>query len=218
MSKDEKSLQKTQQPIQGLTSDEAARLLEENGYNELAGEKKKSVFIVFLEQFKDFLVIILLIAAIISAVLGDAESSIVIFAVVTMNAILGTVQHIKAQHSLESLKALSAPSAKVLRDGVKKEIPSREVVVGDILLIEAGDMISADGDIIENADLKVNESILTGESEAVEKRVFSEGDESRETKVCSGCFAVYGRATGKGYRNRHEYRNGKNCRIDAQYI
>ena len=197
MSKDEKSLQKTQQPIQGLTSDEAARLLEENGYNELAGEKKKSVFIVFLEQFKDFLVIILLIAAIISAVLGDAESSIVIFAVVTMNAILGTVQHIKAQHSLESLKALSAPSAKVLRDGVKKEIPSREVVVGDILLIEAGDMISADGDIIENADLKVNESILTGESEAVEKRVSSEGDESRETKVCSGCFAVYGRATAK---------------------
>ena len=197
MSKDEKSLQKTQQPIQGLTSDEAARLLEENGYNELAGEKKKSVFIVFLEQFKDFLVIILLIAAIISAVLGDAESSIVIFAVVTMNAILGTVQHIKAQHSLESLKALSAPSAKVLRDGVKKEIPSREGVVGDILLIEAGDMISADGDIVENADLKVNESILTGESEAVEKRVSSEGDESRETKVCSGCFAVYGRATAK---------------------
>ena len=163
MSKEEKTSQNG--GFKGLTSAEAARLLEENGYNELAGEKKKSVFIVFLEQFKDFLVIILLAAAVISAVLGDAESAIVIFAVITMNAILGTVQHVKAQHSLESLKALSAPSAKVIRDGMKIEIPSREVVVGDILMIEAGDMISADGDIIENVDLKVNESILTGESE-----------------------------------------------------
>ena len=195
MSKEEKTSQNG--GFKGLTSAEAARLLEENGYNELAGEKKKSVFIVFLEQFKDFLVIILLAAAVISAVLGDAESAIVIFAVITMNAILGTVQHVKAQHSLESLKALSAPSAKVIRDGMKIEIPSREVVVGDILMIEAGDMISADGDIIENADLKVNESILTGESEAVEKRLSTPEDHSRETKVCSGCFAVYGRAAAK---------------------
>lgn len=183
--------------MNGLTSEEAQRLLEENGYNELAGEKKKNVFIVFLEQFKDFLVIILLISAVISAVLGDIESSVVIFAVITMNAILGTVQHVKAEHSLESLKALSAPTAKVIRDGVKKEIPSREVVVGDLLMIEAGDMISADGDIIEIADLKVNESILTGESEAVEKRLRTSEDSSRETKVCSGCFAVYGRAIAK---------------------
>lgn len=183
--------------MNGLTSEEAQRLLEENGYNELAGEKKKNVFIVFLEQFKDFLVIILLISAVISAVLGDIESSVVIFAVITMNAILGTVQHVKAEHSLESLKALSAPTAKVIRDGVKKEIPSREVVVGDLLMIEAGDMISADGDIIEIADLKVNESILTGESEAVEKRLRTSEDNSRETKVCSGCFAVYGRAIAK---------------------
>lgn len=184
-------------PMNGLTSDEAKRLLEENGYNELAGEKKKNVFIVFLEQFKDFLVIILLISAVISAVLGDIESAAVIFAVITMNSILGTVQHVKAEHSLESLKALSAPTAKVIRDGVKKEIPSREVVVGDLLMIEAGDMISADGELIENADLKVNESILTGESEAVEKRLGTHEDNGRETKVCSGCFAVYGRAAAK---------------------
>lgn len=184
-------------PMNGLTSDEAKRLLEENGYNELAGEKKKNVFIVFLEQFKDFLVIILLISAVISAVLGDIESAAVIFAVITMNSILGTVQHVKAEHSLESLKALSAPTAKVIRDGVKKEIPSREVVVGDLLMIEAGDMISADGELIENADLKVNESILTGESEAVEKRLGTHEDNGRETKVCSGCFAVYGRAVAK---------------------
>ncbi|HIT05189.1 MAG TPA: cation-translocating P-type ATPase [Candidatus Scybalocola faecipullorum] len=181
----------------GLTSAEAARLLEENGYNELTGEKKKSVFIVFLEQFKDFLVIILIISAIISAVTDNVESAVVIFAVIVMNAILGTVQHVKAEHSLESLKALSAPTAKVIRDGVKVEIPSREVVVGDLLIVEAGDMISADGDIIENADLKVNESILTGESEAVEKRCAAPDDNSRETKVCSGCFAVYGRAVAK---------------------
>ena len=100
----------------GLTSAEAARLLEENGYNELTGEKKKSVFIVFLEQFKDFLVIILIISAIISAVTDNVESAVVIFAVIVMNAILGTVQHVKAEHSLESLKALSAPTAKVIRD------------------------------------------------------------------------------------------------------
>lgn len=170
----------------GLSSEEAKKLLEKNGYNELEAAGRKSILKVFLEQFKDFLVIILLAAAVISAVLGDAESAVVIFAVVAMNAVLGTVQNVKAQHSIESLKALSAPSAKVIRDGVKQEIPSREVVNGDLILLEAGDYICADGVIVGCASLRVNESILTGESEAVEKET--------EQYVHSGCFAVYGRA------------------------
>lgn len=182
--------------MKGLTSAEAAKRLEQMGYNELDGGKKKSVFAVFLEQFKDFLVIVLLIAASISAVLGDLESAIVIFAVVVMNAVLGTIQHVKAGHSLDSLKALSAPEAKVLRDGITIKILSREVVEGDIVFLEAGDYVCADGEIIECASLKTNESILTGESEAVEKQV---GD-----KVFSGSFSVYGRAavrvTGTGMR------------------
>ena len=119
---------------------------------------------IFLEQFKDFLVIILIAAAVVSAILGDVESTVVIIAVITLNAILGTVQTVKAAKSLNSLKKLSAPSAKVLRDGNTVIIPSEQVTIGDIVLLEAGDYICADGRIIENASLKVNESALTGES------------------------------------------------------
>lgn len=131
-------------------------------------KKRKSMWSIFFDQFKDFLVIILIIAAIISAVTGNMESTIVIIAVITMNAILGTVQYIKAEQSLDSLKALSAPNAKVIRDGKKIEIPSK-MLSQDILLLEAGDLVVADGRILENYSLKVNESSLTGESEAVEK-------------------------------------------------
>ena len=153
----------------GLTSAEAAERLQKYGKNELQEGKKKTVVQVFLEQFKDFLVIILLIAATISMFLKDIESSVVIFVVVIVNAILGTVQHQKAEQSLNSLKALSAPVAKVLRDGKVISIPSHEVTIGDIVYLEAGDFISADGRILENHSLKVNESSLTGESVSVEK-------------------------------------------------
>ena len=129
--------------------------------------KRKSTLRVFLEQFKDFLVIILMVAAIISAFLGEMESTIVIMIVVILNAILGTVQHVKAEQSLNSLKALSSPVAKVLRNGQKEEIPSKEVVVGDILYLDAGDFVSADGRVLENYSLQINESSLTGESLAV---------------------------------------------------
>ena len=155
----------------GLSEKQVKENLEKYGLNQLTEKQKQTFLQVFLSQFKDFLVVILIIAAIISAITGNLESTLVIFAVIILNAILGTVQHFKAEQSLDSLKALSAPSAKVYRNGLKVEIPSKELVPGDILILEAGDMISADGRIIENYSLQVNESSLTGESESVNKFV-----------------------------------------------
>ena len=131
-----------------LTTKQARENQEKYGFNELVEGKKKSTMQIFLEQFKDFLVIILIISAVISGILGDAESAIVIFVVITMNAILGTVQTVKAEQSLNSLKQLSAPEAKVARDGNIIQIPSREVTIGDEVILEAGDCIPADGKLI----------------------------------------------------------------------
>lgn len=156
-------------PQHGLTDFEVRYRQKRFGYNELKEGKPKSALQVFLEQFQDFLVIILIFAAIISMFLGDFESSSVIIVVIVLNAILGTIQHIKAEKSLNSLKAMAAPISKVLRDGQVIEIPSREVIVGDILILEAGDYISADGRVIESYSLQVNESSLTGESLAIDK-------------------------------------------------
>lgn len=182
----------------GLSSDKALELLEKNGKNVLDEGKKKSVLQVFLSQFVDFLVIILIIAAIISMFSGNIESTIVIFAVIILNAILGTVQHIKAEKSLESLKSLSSPSAKVIRDGQKIEIDSKDVVEGDIIVLEAGDLIVADGRIINNYSLQVNESSLTGESTNVDKSDDIISTEvplaDRTNMVFSGSLVTYGRA------------------------
>ena len=155
----------------GLTSEEASRRQEKHGWNELVEGTKKSTPRIFLEQFADFLVIILILAAAVSALLGDVESMIVILAVITMNAVLGTVQTVKAAASLDSLKQMSAPTAKVLRDGKAIQIPGREVVPGDVVLLEAGDAICADGRLLECASLKCAESALTGESLPVEKDI-----------------------------------------------
>ena len=182
----------------GHTEENAKELLQKYGENALEEKGKKSVFRVFMEQFADFLVIILIVAAIISMLSGNVESTIVIFAVIILNAILGTVQYEKAEKSLDSLKELSSPKAKVLRDGVRKEVASKEIVPGDVLLLEAGDMIVADGRIIDNYSLQVNESSLTGESTNVDKK-----DEEIENEVAlgdrcnmvfSGSLVTYGRA------------------------
>lgn len=182
----------------GLTQNQAKENQKKYGKNELAEGKKKNSFILFLEQYKDFLVIILIIAAIISGVLGDIESAIVIFVVITINAILGTVQHIKAEQSLDSLKEMSAPTAKVIRDGEIKVVEGKDVTVGDIVVIEAGDYVCSDGRIIENASLKVDESAMTGESEPVEKQeTVLDGEKplgDRVNMLYSGSFATYGRA------------------------
>lgn len=184
---------------QGHSENSAKEMLQKYGANTLKDKGRKSVIRVFLEQFADLLVIILIIAAVISMFSGNIESTIVIFAVIILNAVLGTIQYVKAQKSLDSLKELSAPKAKVLRDGIKKEVDSREIVPGDILLLEAGDMIVADGRIIENYSLQVNESSLTGESANVEKMdakietPSALGD--RFNMVFSGSLVTYGRAS-----------------------
>jgi Ca2+-transporting ATPase len=182
----------------GHTLEKAKSLLEKNGENVLKEGKRKSTLMVFLSQFADLLVIILIIAAIISMLSGNAESTLVILAVILMNAVLGTVQHKKAEKSLDSLKTLSSPNAKVIRGGTKIEIPSREVVVGDIIILEAGDMAVADGRILESFSMQVNESSLTGESTNVEKQAIDLDKEvplgDRVNMVYSGSLITYGRA------------------------
>lgn len=188
----------------GLTAEQVNKSREENGSNKLEEKQKKSVFQVFGEQFKDLLVIILIIAAIISAVTGNYESTAVIIAVLIINAVLGTVQYVKAEQSLNSLKRLSSPNAKVVRGGKKIEIPAEELVVGDIFTLEAGDIVPGDGRIIQNYSLRVNESALTGESQNVEKQEESLSSGSLNEKIAlgdqlnmvfSGSLITYGRAT-----------------------
>ena len=182
----------------GLSSEQAAERLKKDGENVLAEGKKKTVLQVFLGQFADLLVLILIAAAIISMFSGNIESTIVIFAVIIMNAILGTAQHVKAEKSLDSLKSLSSPSAKVIRDGQKIEIDSKKVVAGDIIVLEAGDLVVADGRIIHNYSLQVNESSLTGESTNVDKNDETISGETplgdRTNMVFSGSLVTYGRA------------------------
>ncbi len=195
----EEVLKELKTNLNGIDPKDIAAMREKYGYNELQAGKKAGLIKVFLGQFKDFLVIILLVAAIVSLFLKDYESAIVIFAVTILNSILGTVQHFKAEKSLESLKSLSSPVARVIRNKLRMEIPSREVLVGDILLLEAGDFISADGRIIENHSLQVNESSLTGESESVVKTVdIIEGTDvpigDRKNMVFTGSHVTYGRA------------------------
>lgn len=184
---------------EGLSTRQAKENLSTYGFNELNQKKNKSVVQVFFSQFKDLLIFILIAAGIISMLSDNVESTIVIFSVIILNAVLGTIQHFKAEQSLDSLKALSAPCAKVIRDGKKIEIQSRNVVPGDILALEAGDLITADGRVIESYSLQVNESSLTGESLSVDKitdKIDSEevalGDQ--KNMVFSGSLVTYGRA------------------------
>ncbi|MCZ2259940.1 cation-translocating P-type ATPase [Sporosarcina sp. G11-34] len=185
---------------QGLSDYDVQKRQEVYGTNELTEGKRTSTFAVFLGQFKDLLVIILLIAAFISFLLGEVESTIVILFVVLLNAILGTVQHVKAEQSLDSLKTLTSPVAKVMRNNELVEIPSEELVVGDLLYLEAGDYISADGRLVESYNLHVNESSLTGESLTVAKSIVpieedhvSIGD--KKNMVFTGSFVTNGRGT-----------------------
>ncbi|MFQ9933791.1 MAG: cation-translocating P-type ATPase [Lachnospiraceae bacterium] len=181
-----------------LTTKQAKENQEKYGFNELSEGKRKPGWLIFLEQFKDFLVIVLCVAAIVSGFLGDYESTIVILVVITMNAILGTVQTIKAENSLNALKKMSAVEAKVIRDGVLITIPTREVTVGDEVVLEAGECIPADGKLIECASLKTDESALTGESLPVEKSLDPVAEDAplgdQTNRVFSGSFVTYGRA------------------------
>lgn len=192
--------------LNGLSESQVSISRKKYGSNKIEEKKKKSVFEIFIDQFKDLLVIILIIAAIISMITGSYESTAVIISVLILNAVLGTVQYIKAEQSLKSLKSMSSPNAKVIRNGHKIEVPAEDLVVGDIFTLEAGDIVPGDGRIIENYSLKVNESALTGESESVEKQsdALNANSDNPDEKVAlgdqlnmvfSGSLITYGRAT-----------------------
>lgn len=195
---EEEVLQSLHVTKDGHTSESAAEILSSKGPNVLEGGKKKSTLEVFLSQFADLLVIILIIAAIVSMMTGNSESTIVIVAVIILNAILGTVQYKKAEKSLDSLKSLSSPTAKVIREGQKIEIDSKDVVPGDILVLEAGDLVVADGRVLNSYSLQVNESSLTGESTSVDKSEAVIQNEvplaDRTNMVYSSSLVTYGRA------------------------
>lgn len=191
-------LSEVQTTMEGLAGSEADNRLREHGLNTLDCAKQKSLLRVFGEQFADLLVIILIIAAVVSAISGNPESTAVIIVVLILNAVLGTVQYSKARKSLNSLKKLSSPSAKVLRDGIKTELDAQNIVPGDILLLEAGDLVVADGRILNNYSLQVNESSLTGESTNIDKEETVLTGEAalgdRINMVYSGSLVTYGRA------------------------
>ena len=190
----------------GLKEDEVKKRQEKYGFNELKEEKKKSIFVKFLEQFKDFMIIVLIIAAIISGIVGVAQGegitdTIIILIVVIANAIIGVVQEAKAEKSLEALQKLSGHIAKVVRNGTIQVLPAKELVPGDIVVLETGDYIPADLRIIEAVNLKVQESSLTGESVPVEKKVSKIQEEEipigdRENMAFSSSLVTYGRGKG----------------------
>lgn len=198
--KDRKTiLREFQTTEKGLSDNEVRNRKDIFGDNALKEKKRKGILKVFLNQFKDLLVGILIVAGIISIITDNVESTLVIFIVIFLNAILGTVQYFKAEQSLEVLKSLTAAKCKVIRDGIKQEILSKDIVPGDILFLEAGDLIAADGRIIENHSLQVNESSLTGESLAVEKNAEVLSDDEiplsdRKNMVFGGTLVTYGRA------------------------
>lgn len=180
-----------------LSSEEIRKNQEQYGPNELERGRKKAPIQIFFSQFTDFLVLVLIAAAVVSFFLGEKESAAVILIVIIMNSILGTVQTVKAEQSLNGLKALSAPTCKVLRDGYVTEIPSRDVTIGELVYLETGDRVPADGRIMECASLKADESALTGESLGVEKTAGALTGElalgDRKNMVYSGSFITYGR-------------------------
>ena len=190
----------------GLKSEEIEERRKKYGFNELKAKKKKTLLVKFLEQFKDFMIIILIIAAIVSGVIGYLQNegitdSIIILIVVIMNAIIGVAQESKAEKSLEALQKLSSHVAKVIRDGKLVVMPSKELVPGDIVIIETGDYVPADLRIIEAANLKAQEASLTGESVPVEKNTEAISDEKigigdRTNMLFSSSLITYGRGTG----------------------
>lgn len=190
-------IKKTESSMEGLSSAVAEKRLKEQGFNELKEGSKVPLWKMFLDSFKDPLVIILLIAAVVQVFLGEWVESLIIFLVVILNSILGVTQTRKAESSLNSLKKLSSPNAKVLRDGNKVTLPVRELVVGDVVFLEAGDYIPADGRLIEAQSLKVVEGMITGEAEAVLKHtdaiVEDVGIGDQRNMVFSGTTVVYGR-------------------------
>ena len=191
---------------EGLTEEQVKANYEKYGMNELKQKKKKSLFVKFLEQFKDFMIIVLIIAAIVSGAVGIAEGegitdTIIILIVVVLNAIIGVVQESKAEKSLEALQKLSAHASKVVRNGKVTVVQSRELVPGDVVVLDTGDYVPADLRIVESANLKSQEASLTGESVPVDKNTETIDDEKvslgdRTNMLFSSSLITYGRGKG----------------------
>lgn len=185
--------------VHGLTSDEARRRLKEFGPNELIEKKKRSPWLLLVGQFKNFLIIMLLVAIILSAILGEVIDASVIFIVVVFATVLGFVQEYRAEKAIEALKKMAAPTASVLRDGKEIEVPARELVPGDLILLRVGDKIPVDARLSTVVNLKTDEAPLTGESTPVEKTIEILQDEigigDRRNMVFMGTSVVYGRGT-----------------------
>ena len=187
--------------VKGLTNAEASARLAKYGPNELKEKPRPGFLSLLLDQFKDFLIIILIIAAILSILLGEWIDAIVILAIVALNSIIGVVQESKAEASLAALKKMSAPNARVIRDGQQQTIPARDLVVGDLVMVEAGNYLPADLRLVESVNLKSEEASLTGESVPVDKnaKVVLEPDAplgDRDNCAFSSMLVTYGRGTG----------------------
>jgi len=185
----------------GLSSDEAKLRLEKYGRNELEEKKKKTILIMLLDQFKDFMIIVLIIAAVISGIIGELTDSLAIIVIVILNAIIGFVQEYRAEKAMTALRGMAAPIATVIRDGMTTNIPASELVPGDIVVLEAGNIVPADIKLVEIANLKVEEAALTGESVPTEKHIGTLDDETlslgdRKNMVYKGTIVTYGRGSG----------------------
>jgi P-type Ca2+ transporter type 2C len=185
----------------GLSDEEAEKRLREYGPNELTEKKKKTPLMMFLDQFKDFMIIVLIAAAIISGFIGELSDTIAIIVIVVLNAVIGFVQEYRAEKAMAALKKMAAPSATIIRNGTPGTVASAAIVPGDIVLLEAGGVIPADMRLTESAQLRVEEAALTGESLAVEKHIALLHDEhlplgDRKNMVYKGTFVTYGRGTG----------------------
>ena len=197
----EESLSHLETTAQGLSPQEAQERLTKYGENKLSEGKKKSILLIFLEQFKNVMIWVLLAAALISLILKEVPDAIIIALVVLLNSVMGTIQEAKAEAALDALKEMAAPMAKVIRGGNVVELPAKDLVMGDVVLLEAGDNVPADLRLIESASLKIIEAALTGESAAVEKVIDAIEDENavvgdRINMAYLGSAVSYGRGAG----------------------
>jgi len=187
--------------LQGLSSEEAVRRLGEHGFNVLKEKKKKTPFMMFLDQFKDFMILVLIAAAIISGFIGEVSDTIAIVVIVALNAVIGFIQEYRAEKAMAALKKMAAPTTTVIRSGMPATIDGSDIVPGDVVMLEAGRIVPADMRLIETVQMKVEEAALTGESVPVEKHIKPLHDEmlplgDRKNMAYKGTFVTYGRGTG----------------------
>jgi Ca2+-transporting ATPase len=197
----EKVMEILQSSGKGLTPEEARQRMERFGPNELIEKKRKPLWMMFMDQFKDFMILVLIAAAVVAGVIGEPSDSIAIAVIVLLNAILGFVQEYRAEKAMAALKKLAAPSATVIRDGRPESIPSGQLVPGDLVILEAGNVVPADIRIIEAVQFRTEEAALTGESVPVEKHTGALHEEDlpigdRKNMVYKGTLVTYGRGRG----------------------